>query len=92
MDINNNILLFDKNIPEEFILFINYIKEIKSNEEIDYNYCFNLFYTIFQKNNIINDRIFSWYQEKIKNNNFIKTKISSYNKYKWQKKFLQKNI
>ena len=92
MDINNNILLFDKNIPEEFILFINYIKEIKSNEEIDYNYCFNLFYTIFQKNNIINDGIFSWYQEKIKNNNFIKTKINSYNKYKWQKKFLQKNI
>ena len=92
MDINNNILLSDKNIPEEFILFINYIKEIKSNEEIDYNYCFNLFYTIFQKNNIINDGIFSWYQEKIKNNNFIKTKINSYNKYKWQKKFLQKNI
>ena len=75
-------------IPDEYKLFINYIKELKSKDEIDYNYCFNLFYNIFKKNNIINDGIFSWYQEK-KNNN-IKTKKNFY-KLIWQKKRLKKS-
>jgi len=80
--------LFCEEIPEEFKLFFNYVKELKIKEEIDYNYCFNLFYTIFKKNDIINDGIFSWYQEKRNNKNKI---IKSYYKYLWQKKFLQKS-
>ena len=81
-------LLCDK-IPEEFKLFINYIKELKVKEEIDYNYCFNLFYTIFKNNNIINDGIFSWYQEKRNNKN---KNIKSYYEYLRRKKFLQNSI
>ena len=49
-------LLCDK-IPEEFRLFIIYIKKLKVKEEIDYNYCFHLFYTIFKNNNITNLKI-----------------------------------
>ena len=75
-------------MPDELKLFINYIKELKAKDEIDYNYCFNLFYNLFKKNNIINDGIFSWYQEK-KNNNK-KTKKNFF-KFLWQKKFLQKS-
>ena len=75
-------------IPDEFKLFINYIKELKSKDEIDYNYCFNLFYNIFKNNNIINDGIFSWYQEKKDNNNKAK---KNFNKLLWKKKFLQKS-
>ena len=81
-------LLCDK-IPEEFKLFIIYIKKLKVKEEIDYNYCFHLFYTIFKNNNIINDGIFSWYQEKRNNKN---KNNKSYYEYLWRKKFLQKSI
>ena len=80
-------VLYD-DIPEEFKLFINYIKELKTKEEIDYNYCFNLFYAIFKKNNIINDGIFSWYQEKRNNKD---KKIGAFYEYLWKKKFLQKS-
>ena len=84
---NYNLNNLCENIPEEFKLFFNYIKEINQEQEIDYNYCFNLFYSIFKKNNIINDGIFSWYQEKI---NKSKIQLKSYYKTAWQKKFLQK--
>ena len=77
-------------IPEEFKLFINYIKNLPINHEIDYNYCFNLFYTVFKKNNIINDGIFSWYQEKRNNKNVNKERIKSYFKFLKQKRFLQR--
>jgi casein kinase I family protein HRR25 len=53
-------------IPEEFKLFLNYVKSLTFLEDPDYNYCFSLFYGIFKKKEIINDGIFSWYQEKSK--------------------------
>ena len=53
-------------IPEEFKLFLNYVKSLTFYKEPDYNYCFSLFYGIFKKMEIINDGIFSWYQEKNK--------------------------
>ena len=77
-------------IPEEFKLYINYIKNLPVNHEIDYNYCFNLFYSVFKKNNIINDGIFSWYQEKRTNKNLIKDRIKSYFEFSKQKKFMQR--
>ena len=76
-------------IPEEFKLFIEYIRKMNSKEEIDFNYCFNLFYAIFKKNNIINDGIFSWYQEKRKIQ-YSRKKL--FYKFLWRKKFIQKNI
>ena len=74
-------------IPEEFKLFIEYIKKLNCKEEIDFNYCFNLFYTTFKKNQIINDGIFSWYQEKRVIQN---SKKKSFYKFLWHKKFIQR--
>ena len=82
--------IFYEGIPEEFKLYINYIKNLPVNHEIDYNYCFNLFYSVFKKNNIINDGIFSWYQEKRTNKNLIKDRIKSYFEFSKQKKFMQR--
>ena len=82
--------LLYEGIPEEFKLYINYIKNLPVNHEIDYNYCFNLFYSVFKKNNIINDGIFSWYQEKRTNKNLIKDRIKSYFEFTKQKKFMQR--
>ena len=58
MDINN----LPKKIPNEYILYVNYVKTLKFEDEPDYNYCFNLFYEIFNKILVINDGIFTWYQ------------------------------
>lgn len=52
--------------PEEFKLYIEYVSKLKLNEEINYSYCFSLFYEIFHKNFILNDGIFSWCQERKK--------------------------
>ena len=75
-------------IPEEFKLFLNYVKSLNFKEEPDYNYCFSLFYGIFKKMKIINDGIFSWYQEKNKEKINIVNKF--YNKL-WFNKFFNGN-
>ena len=76
-------------IPEEFKLYLNYVKSLKFYEEPDYNYCFSLFYEIFKKMNIINDGIFSWYQEKNKED-FMKKK--KFYKKLWENKYFNNSI
>ena len=85
---NYSIDKLSERIPEEFKLFMKYIRNLKSNEEIDYNYCFKLFYDVFNKNNIINDGIFSWYQEKRYSKKNIRS--MSYYKHLWQIKFMKR--
>ena len=75
-------------IPQEFKLFLNYVKSLKFIEEPDYNYCFSLFYSIFKKMNIINDGIFSWYQEKNKVSSF---KIKQFYNRLWENKYFDNN-
>ena len=75
-------------IPEEFKLYLNYVKSLKISEEPDYNYCFSLFYGIFKKMNIINDGIFSWFQEKKKES---QNKIKQFYNKLWYNKSINKN-
>ena len=75
-------------IPEEFKLYLNYVKSLKFSEEPDYNYCFSLFYGIFKKMNIINDGIFSWFQEKKEEN---QNKIKQFYNKLWYNKSINKN-
>jgi len=75
-------------IPEEFKLYLNYVKSLKFTEEPDYNYCFSLFYGIFKKMNIINDGIFSWFQEKKEEN---QNKIKQFYNKLWFNKSINKN-
>lgn len=75
-------------IPEEFKLYLNYVKSLKFTEEPDYNYCFSLFYGIFKKMNIINDGIFSWFQEKKEEN---QNKIKQFYNKLWYNKSINKN-
>ena len=85
---NYNLSILCNGLPEEFKLFLNYVKSLTFLEEPDYNYCFSLFYGIFKKMKIINDGIFSWYQEKKKENpNIIK---QFYNKL-WLDKYFNNN-
>ena len=75
-------------VPEEFKLFLNYVKTLTFMEEPDYNYCFSLFYGIFKKMNIINDGIFSWYQEKKKES---LNKIKQFYSKLWDNKYFNNN-
>ncbi len=75
-------------MPEEFKLYLNYVKSLKISEEPDYNYCFSLFYGIFKKMNIINDGIFSWFQEKKEEN---QNKIKQFYNKLWYNKSINKN-
>ena len=85
---NYNLSILCDGVPEEFKLFLNYVKSLSFQEEPDYNYCFSLFYGIFKKINILNDGIFSWNQEKKKvNQNFIN---QFYNKL-WFNKYFNNN-
>ena len=85
---NYNLSILCDGIPEEFKLFLNYVKSLSFQEEPDYNYCFSLFYGIFKNMNILNDGIFSWNQEKKKENqNYIN---QFYNKL-WFNKYLNNN-
>ena len=67
---------------------MNYVKSLKISEEPDYNYCFSLFYGIFKKMNIINDGIFSWFQEKKKES---QNKIKQFYNKLWYNKSINKN-
>ena len=85
---NYNLSILCDGVPEEFKLFLNYVKSLSFQEEPDYNYCFSLFYGIFKKINILNDGIFSWNQEKKKvNQNCIN---QFYNKL-WFNKYFNNN-
>ena len=85
---NYNLSILCAGIPEEFKLFLNYVKSLTFQEEPDYNYCFSLFYGIFKKMKILNDGIFSWYQEKKKENQNLIKKF--YNKL-WFNKYFNNN-
>ena len=85
---NCNLSILCDGLPEEFKLFLNYVKSLKFLEEPDYNYCFSLFYGIFKKMKIINDGIFSWYQEKNKENPKI---INNFYNKLWFDKYFNNN-
>jgi len=86
---NYNLAELCQGIPEEFKLFLNYVKSLTFLKEPDYNYCFSLFYGIFKKMKIINDGIFSWYQEKNKENPNKKKEF--YNRL-WNNKYFDNKI
>ena len=86
---NYNLVELCQGIPEEFKLFLNYVKSLTFLKEPDYNYCFSLFYGIFKKMKIINDGIFSWYQEKNKENPNKKKEF--YNRL-WNNKYFDNKI
>ena len=75
-------------VPEEFKLFLNYVKSLGFFKEPDYNYCFSLFYGIFKKLDIINDGIFTFYQEK---NNEGQSKIKQFYNKLWFNKYFNEN-
>ena len=77
-----------KGVPEEFKLFLNYVKSLNFMEDPDYNYCFSLFYGIFKKMNIINDGIFTFYQEK---NKEVQNKIKQFYNKLWFNKYFNHN-
>ena len=57
-----------KGLPEEFCIFIKYVKNLKFEENPDYNYLRSLFINIMNKRNYKNDLNFSW----LGNRNIIK--------------------
>ena len=52
--------LLCENLPEEFAEYINYTKQLKFEQDPDYEYLRNLFKKIMLKNNFILDMKFSW--------------------------------
>jgi len=63
-------------LPQEFYDFIKYVKDLKFEENPDYNYLRGLFLNIMNKMNYINDLKFTWLNKnKIKNISEMKDKI-----------------
>ena len=57
-----------QNFPEEFKIFLLYVKNLEFEENPDYDYCRGLFEVVIKKLNDKVDNNFSWCQDKIKNN------------------------
>jgi serine/threonine protein kinase len=47
-------------LPDEIKLFVSYIKNLKFEEEPDYNYLKGLFISVLSRNELKNDLLFSW--------------------------------
>jgi len=57
-----------QNFPEEFKIFLLYVRNLEFEENPDYDYCRGLFETIIRKLNDKVDYNFSWCKDSIKNN------------------------
>jgi len=57
---NINLLKLCEDLPIEFYYYMKYVKELKFEENPNYNYLTNLFFEVLYKLNTNNDYIFSW--------------------------------
>ena len=80
-----------KNLPKEFYDFGNYIKHLKFEEDPNYNYMKDLFYSILSKLKLENDGRFSWIKSnKLTDTNFHFYTIKSSRKPSVHKRLYQK--
>ena len=49
-----------KDLPEEFIHYIKYVRKLEFEENPDYNYLKGLFISVLSRNELKNDSLFSW--------------------------------
>ena len=50
----------EDNVPEEFVMFMDYCRDLKFEEKPDYNYLRKLFKDLFNRNGYEYDFIYDW--------------------------------
>ena len=58
--IKNTPEILFKGMPVEFVKYLKYVKNLEFEQDPDYNYMRQLFLDVMNRNNFINDCIFSW--------------------------------
>ena len=53
-----------KNMPNEMVLYLEYVRNLTFNQNPDYDYLRYLFLTILAKNGLNNDNLFSWVDQR----------------------------
>jgi len=52
--------VIEDNVPEEFVIFMDYCRDLKFEEKPDYNYLRRLFKDLFNRNGYEFDYVFDW--------------------------------
>ena len=55
-----------KDLPEEFVQYMKYVKSLEFEQDPDYKYIKGLFYTVLTKNQLEDDSLFIWVRKKKK--------------------------
>ena len=55
-----------KDLPEEFVQYMKYVKSLEFEQDPDYKYIKGLFYTVLMKNQLKDDSLFIWVKNKKK--------------------------
>ena len=65
-----DIQVIDLNKLDEFTIYINYTRDLKYEQDPDYEYLRNLFRTVMADNKLDNDNRFDWIKVNEKNYNY----------------------